>query len=168
MSHLHPCLWPGACGQPLLCCALCCRCVCFQGCQTSWAFCREEWRPRSLASFHAGGPLLDGSWTSIWESADTNQTPHYNLLSCACNVFILSPRHQRGLSNQHYPLLKHYVWLDQSTTTTSTCTSHLTFQELICRSNLHSGANYLPLESSRFLSGVTLQNSHNGNASMSI
>lgn len=81
VPHLRLCLCPGVCGRPLLCRALCCRCVCSQGCQTSGAFCREEWHLRSLASFHAGGPLLDGSWMSIWESVDTSQTLHYNLLS---------------------------------------------------------------------------------------
>lgn len=80
VSHLLPCLWPGVYGQPSLCCGLCCRCVCFQGCQTSGAPCREEWHRWSLASFHAGGPLPDGSWTSIWAPVDTNQTPHYNLV----------------------------------------------------------------------------------------
>lgn len=74
VPHLHPCPWPGVCGQPLLCCGPCCRCVCFRDCQTSAAFCREEWRLRSRASSRAGGPLLDGSWMSIWESAETNHT----------------------------------------------------------------------------------------------
>lgn len=72
VSHLHLCLWPGVCGKPLSCCGPCCPCVCSRDCQTCGAFCREGWHPRSRrASSRAGGPLLGGSWTSIWEPAET-------------------------------------------------------------------------------------------------
>lgn len=81
-AHLHPCLWPGVCGQLWVCCALCRRCVCFQDCRTSWAFCREEWHLRSRASFHVDGPLLDGSSMNIWEPIDNKWKALEKLNDC--------------------------------------------------------------------------------------
>lgn len=80
VPYLHPCLWPDVCGQPLFCHAPHSQCVCFQGCQTFWAFWREEWHLRTLASSRVGGPLQGGSWMSIWEPEDRN-------LQCYCNSF---------------------------------------------------------------------------------
>lgn len=112
VSHLHPCPWPGVCGKPLSCCGPCCPRVCFRDCRTSGAFCREEWHPRSPASSRAGGPLLGGSWMSIWESADnkaTNQTSNCSkVFTVACVrrvVVVVVVLDHKGPSNQLRPYL---------------------------------------------------------------